>query len=99
MKRNYHVWAIIIVIALVSTALAGDSYLIIVENITGNNQSRLEGYPGWTWGKAIDKIYLHGDTDEIDWLENRNFAFRTVELENEPSVLYLCHGIDENNLS
>ncbi|MCP4580257.1 MAG: M20/M25/M40 family metallo-hydrolase [candidate division Zixibacteria bacterium] len=99
MTRCYYVLALIVVTVLASTALANDSYLIVVENLTGDNQSQLNGFPGRAWGKTIDKVYLYGSSDEIVWLENRNITYKTIIIDNEPSLLYLNYDVNSDGLA
>jgi len=93
MKVSYYGLVLIVLTILTSTALAHDSFLIIIDNSGGVSQTRLDGFPGRAWGKTIDKIYLYGDETQINWLADRNVTFTTTVLVGEPSSLYLNFGM------
>jgi len=97
MKVSQCGFVLIALTILTVTALANDSFLIIVDNSGGISQTRLEGFPGRAWGKTIDKIYLYGDETQINWLVDRNIAFTTSVLDGEPSSLYMSFGLSNYN--
>ena len=80
---------VVLLIALISIAYAGDYYLIIVAKSSGNVIDRLSGYPGRAFGKTADRIYLFGGENEIAWLESKNIEFSKKLFYDEPSSLYL----------
>jgi photosystem II stability/assembly factor-like uncharacterized protein len=88
---------IILILIAGSSALADDSYLLVVENLAGDNQSRLEGYPGRAFGKLIDRIYLFGQDNQIAWLNRSGIEFRQIPLNGEPDRFFLCYGVSEDN--
>lgn len=96
MIRTLTSFVILILIAF-SSALAGDSYLLVVDDISGDNQGRLEGYPGKAFGKLIDRVYLFAQADEIAWLNEKGIDFHQVPFSGEPATLYLCYGVSNDD--
>ena len=85
-----------ILLITATSAAAGDSYLIIVENVTDNVRGSLNGFPGRSWGKTVDKIYLYGGTTQTEWLDNHGIKYKAAIFNEEPSNLYICYMNTDN---
>ncbi len=79
------------VLAACAAAFPAEYYLISLDAGATLDFERLAFFPGQYFGRTSDKIYLAGDMNAIEWLENQGVKFAARDFPFETGYLYLCY--------